>query len=378
MPSSVSVDARGAAGRAGSSCPGRRCRGRRADPSLRELLAHARRAAASSDGTRRALRRQHARAGSAGTRSAAVELASRSVVAQRVLVDVDDLAVAQRAAEGRLRKCGGGVAGASGVVGEHARVHLHARRDAEHGHARRRRRRGCRARCRRRPRRAGGRPRGRRLARAASRVSSAVVGRACAGDAGSTSSSKPRARGEVRAHRPRRGDHLQAGALALEPRERPIARARRRRDARRAPRARRWTSGAVRALQPDTAAEPGERVDDQPERGDASHGQASRRSSSATSSVAARATATIVSISSSVITNGGENAIVSAAGSARVITPRSRQRARDARADAERRVERRARDPRDSTNSTAADQPEAAHLADERVVGERLAQQARA
>ena len=76
------------------------------------------------------------------------------------------------------------------------------------------------------------------------------------------------------------------------------------------------------------------------------------------------------------VTNGGEKEIVSAAGSARVITPRSRQRAWP-----------RARRPcSDGSNGVErilagdelerADQRRAAYLADERMVGEGVAEQA--
>ena len=99
--------------------------------------------------------------------------------------------------------------------------------------------------------------------------------------------------------------------------------------------------------------------------------QASLRSSAATSSTACRAIRTISSTSSSVITNGGENEIVSAAGSARVITPSSRQR-RVIRAATLRDGSNGVAGILSATNSSAADERRAAHLADERMLVERL------
>ena len=103
-------------------------------------------------------------------------------------------------------------------------------------------------------------------------------------------------------------------------------------------------------------------------------GQASLRSSAATSSTACRVIRTISSTSSSVITNGGENEIVSAAGSARVITPSSRQRRVILAATF-----------REGSNGVAGsvpadelerpDQRRSAHLADDRVLVERVVEE---
>ena len=95
---------------------------------------------------------------------------------------------------------------------------------------------------------------------------------------------------------------------------------------------------AVGALEPDAAAHAGDRVDDQP---DAAHGARPRCGARRPPRRPLGATVpTISSSSSSEITNGGAKEIVSEAGSARVITPSSRQRRVTRAADLRPRVER--------------------------------------
>ena len=130
--------------------------------------------------------------------------------------------------------------------------------------------------------------------------------------------------GEIAAHRAARRDDAQPVAVRLEPRERPLgARGGDRHGAQlERPRAR---LAPVGSLQPDAAAHAGDRVDDQPEAPPSRQATAPQLGGDVVDGAAARS-ATISSISASVTTNGGENEIVSAAGSARVIRPSSRQR----------------------------------------------------
>ena len=113
-----------------------------------------------------------------------------------------------------------------------------------------------------------------------------------------TSTSKPRAAARSAPIARRGGGHVEPCPLGLEARERPV-RARGRRDgSRRARSARRWTSAPSRALQPDRPPMPAIGLTINPSRrrgmSEVAIGQFSRRSSSATWSVAARATSTIV------------------------------------------------------------------------------------
>ena len=181
--------------------------------------------------------------------------------------------VVRAASAGRLR-----------ARGEDAGVHLHARRDPEHRARGCRPRRRCRASCRRRRRRGAGRRRAAPSRAAAARVSSAVV-------VAAASSTTLRARSRARA--PRRRPSRRAPATIVIP-----SRCRSRRASARSARAgatgcapsssaRRDDLAAVGALQPDAAAEPGDRVDDQPEPATSFDGSSVSRELDATSSTAA-------------------------------------------------------------------------------------------
>ena len=191
--------------------------------------------------------------------------------------------------------------------------------------------------------------------------------------AGSTPPSQAlRARRRRRPSRPARpGPHV--AATQREPRQRPLGALGRDRRAPRA-RARRARRGPSVPFSADAPAHAGDRVDDQPERGASASPRCAARRRPRPRPRARPAT--ISSISASVITNGGENEIESAPGSARVMTPRSRHAAVDARRDLAGRVELasagrgRRRTRRAPTSAVAAD------LADERVIGERLLERA--
>ena len=362
------------ASRAASSCPGPS----EVDPARIHRRRRSRRTAASSaasseaDGAR--LRGLHA-APVVGHARGAVE---RVAIDRRATASSSRSTTSPRAA----RRCGargeegrGDVARALGRRREHARVHLDAGRDAEHRHRARRRRRGCRAPCRRRRRRGSGRRRGaraRRPRRACRRPSSA---RARAGFAAA-----PRSRSACAAARsapiaPAAATTAGRRAPALEPRQRPTRPLGG--DAASAPSCVRAPAGPRRRrvpFSPTRPPMPAIGLTISPSAGATPSGLGSQLGRDLVDGLRARS-ATSSPTSSSVITNGGENEIVSAAGSARVIRPSSRQRAGDARADLERRDRTASAGSLPATNSSAADQRRAAHLADERMVVERLAEQ---
>ena len=173
--------------------------------------------------------------------------------ADGVLVDVDDLGLAERRRAPAARKDAATSPALSGVVANTPECIFTPVGMPRIGHARRRRRRGCRAPCRRRRRRGSGRRRGARARAAAARVSAAVVGRRAPAD---RQHLRLEARARRRGRRPSRRRAATTVTSARRRSSRASARSARSAATGVAPSARARASdvGAVGSLQADAAA----------------------------------------------------------------------------------------------------------------------------